>query len=256
MSINVYNWPPVDVVGAEWTRDDPVQQSRSAITGAVFRSAAGRSRRLATLVVPGLGTGQDGAGYMEVLKRLLAGRHAVRLQSYPVNYFVHQNAIADQARSTRLTWTDDEIDLDWTAGGTDLYWYTGRLIWGTTGTDADGFDVVSITGAPANTRIALPGQFLTLFADVDDVTGETVMVMTEAITDGDGAADIRIFGDELTQSYTSARVNIGTRDTGVFLPVGELPRAVQPVSGGWSYKWSFREVFADEVGGFVEVDPW
>ena len=53
----------------------------------------------------------------------------------------------------------------------------------------------------------------------------------------------------------SGRVNIGTVVSAVF-EVTEMPSPRQPVRGNWFYTWKFREVFEDEVGGFVELDPW
>lgn len=246
---NVYAWPPVGGLGREWTRVDPVQRSRSMITGADLRSATMRSRRMATVSVSGIDGSEAGAGYMESLKRLLAGRHAVRLNSTPVNYGGRGQEALRQ--SSVITWEDGSGAVTWENGSGAVSWVSGTFITGTTGTDGLGFATVTITGAPPNMIIARPSEFLTLHTDPEQVA----QVVTQAVTDGSGAATIRVFGT-LT-SATDARVSIGTSDSAVFLPEGAYPRAVRPIVGDWTYTWSFREVFEDEVDGtFVEIDPW
>mgnify|MGYP001459223640 FL=1 len=110
------------------------------------------------------------------------------------------------------------------------------------------------SGLRPSRLVARPGEFLTAFADHDDTVGHTVQITAPARSNSDGVAVIRLF--EALPDLTDARVNIGVADTGAFLPVGEYPRAAQNLSGDWSYSWSFREVFPEEVGGFVEVNPW
>lgn len=217
---NVYAWPPVGVTGHEWTEEAPVNTSRSLLTGARFVSAAQRKRRLVTMNVSSLARGRSGAGYVEVLKRLLAGgENLVRLHSYPIN-----------------SWGDAVL-------------YTGTL--GATAGTSGGFEILTVTGLPPETLVARPGTFLTYYSPPEELVGETVMVMTEAMSDESGIAVIRL----MSGLAGSGRVEIGTRDTGVFEAV-DMPRAVQPVAGDWSYQCSFREVFADEVGALTEVDPW
>lgn len=250
MSINVIAWPPVGVVGTEWTEEAPVERSRSLLTGADYVSTRGRIRRLAALDVSALSRGRSGAGYMEMLKRHLAGGiHAVRLYSYPVNW--HLDALDDTWRQSEpIDWTSGGAALSWTSGGSALSWYSGTVLTGTTGTDGDGWPIVTVSGLPVNKLVARPGEFVTAF---DDRTEHRAQVTAEARSDGSGQAVIRLF--DALPALTDARVNIGTSDTGVFRAV-QLPRAAQPLAANWTYSWQFREIFADEVGGFEEVDPW
>ncbi len=53
-------------------------------------------------------------------------------------------------------------------------------------------------------------------------------------------------------TISGGRINLAGQDEAVFRVDGALPRTMQTISGDWSYSWSFRDVFADEVGGFVE----
>lgn len=247
---NVYAWPPVGVVGASWDRDDPISVSRSIFTGADYVSTAGRSRRIANLNVSALAAGRSGGGYMEVLKRLLnGGVNLVRLNSTPLNWWL--DADTSYRSSELVLWADGAADLEWTAGGTELFWFSGTLLTATTGTDAAGFPIITVSGCPANRLIARPGDFVTVFEAAEDTTGETIMVMTEATSNGSGVAVIRL----LSVAPYAARVNIGTSETGVFRAL-DLPRVVQPLDGNWIYQWQFREVFEDEEGTFTEVNPW
>ena len=53
-------------------------------------------------------------------------------------------------------------------------------------------------------------------------------------------------------TISGGRINLAGQDEAVFRVDGALPRTMQTISGDWCYSWSFRDVFADEVGGFVE----
>jgi hypothetical protein len=253
MAVNVYAWPPVSVTGSEWTEDAPVNASVSAITGKRYVSAHARKRKLARAVVPARSAGGMGAGYCEVLKRLLAGGESlVRLYSWSVNPARDGRLEAGTRDAARIDWTESGIDLDWNDAGTSMIWYDGTILAGTRTTDG-GWQAVDVTGLPASTLVARPGEFLTVFADETDTTGQTVQVLTAATSDASGDATIRLV-DQLP--LASGRINIGTRDTAAF-EVTRMPRAVQTLGGDWVYEWSFREVFSDEVaGGFTELDPW
>ena len=253
MSTKVFSWPPVGVVGHEWTESAPVEGSRSLITGREYLSAAQRIRRLATFVVAGIGRNRSHAGYMEMLKRHLAGVHAVRLYSLPINWHVRADDGLAALQSQPVAWTEAGDPLAWTAGGEPLYWFSGAYLTGTTENDGV-WSSITVTGLPPKSVAARPGEFLTIFSDHEDDEGFTAQATRLETSDGSGVARIRVF--ETLPALTDARVNLRTRATGVFKPVA-YPRAVQPLSGDWSYTWQFREIFEDEVdGGFVERNPW
>lgn len=253
MSVNVYAWPPVSLHGWMWTLSDPIQRSRSIITGADYVSAAQRRRRIAALEVSGIGKNRMGAGYIESLIELLkGGQHCVRLYSCRIN--VRGGLATDLRQSDPLLWTEGSEDLEWSAGGADLFWYTGSVIVGTTGTDAAGWPIITVEGLPPNALVARPSEFITIYADENDA-GSTYRVLAPAYSDGTGTAVIRLHDDP--GALTDVRVNLGTSETAVFRPVS-IPQAMQYKTGDWSYTWEFREVFEEEVGagGFVELDPW
>ncbi|WP_157982364.1 hypothetical protein, partial [Oceanicella sp. SM1341] len=131
MPTTVYAWPPVGVTGSEWTELAPVNVSRDIFTGDEMLSAAQRKRRLATLTVSALAAGRNGAGYMEMLKRLTAGGEAlVRLRSHPVNWHVDA-ALEEAARqSVPILKTSGGVDWDWDDAGVPLLLYEGRVLEG------------------------------------------------------------------------------------------------------------------------------
>ncbi|AGT07908.1 hypothetical protein [Paracoccus aminophilus] len=255
MPINVFPWPPVGAVGSEWTEDAPVARLRSLMTGRDQMQASQRRRRIATLQVSALARGRMGAGYSEMLKQLLEGGiHAVRLQSTPINWWLDEQA--------RQELGFDSGPFDWRAGGgpNPLAWQTGsgpnRLLFLTgsavvagTVTASGLFANMPLTGLPPRTRIAAPGDFIRIYDLADATRWEVARVVREAVTTASGTVTLRL---DRVPSITGGRVNLTGQDEGVFRVDGPLPRAMQTVSGDWSYTWSFREVFADEVGGFTE----
>ena len=249
----VYAFPPVRVTASAFPVLTPINESRSLFTGARFVSAAQRSRRVPRLTVAALGGDSAGAGFMENLRILLnGGVNLVRLDSRPINWWVDSARLRDERQSQPLNWsTATDPALEWVDGGA-VDWFTGRPLLATAVTDGAGFPALSITGGPANTLIARPGDLVTLFSPVTATTGSTARVMTVARTDAAGAATIRL----MSALSGSGRVNLGTSETGVYELVS-MSDPMQPTRGQWSYDLSFREVFEDEVaGGFVEVDPW
>lgn len=239
--VNVYSWPPVGYIAAEWTVIDPVSRSRSLITGATYISAAQRRRRVATLDVSALSLDRNGAGYVEAMKRLLdGGVHLVRLHSTPIIWHLDDRA-ENVVRTKPISWIVPPGDIDWTTPPADIAWWTGP---GVTRGQALSDNRVRVTGLPVNAPVARPGEFVTM-------NGVTAMVMRPAISDGDGVAILYL---DLPLSG-SAVIEIGSRETAVF-EADAMPRAVQPVGQNWSYQWSFREVFEDERGPFTEIDPW
>lgn len=247
--VKVFAWPPVGVTGAEWTEEAPVSISRSLLTGAERVSAAQRIRRLVTLAVPGFGRTAWQAGYMEMLKRYLAGVHLVRLYSYPVNW--HLDVVDDDwRRSNPLVWFNDGNELPWQSPY--VRFYSGVRLTGSVSWIANK-PVALVSGLPPRRLVARPGEFITFFSGNSDTTGATVQIAAPAMSDEEGNAVIRLF--ESPGEFENVRINLGVCDTGVFRPV-RYPRAVQPVSGDWVYTWEFREVFEDETDGFEEIDPW
>jgi hypothetical protein len=256
MTAKVIAWPPVGALGTEWTEIAPVQISRSMITGAERVSAFQRKRRLATISVPGIGRTTYDGGYMEMLKRFLAGTNLVRLHSYPVAWHLD--------RPERIT-----------ARG-NVFTHTGQTF-------------VEVFGLKPGIQVCRPGDFITLLIPpssttqdsplswqndqnpfewlTDDSTnadlltwfagapdfGTTVQVTQPVTSDDTGRAVVPVF--ETVAAQTQIYLVFGACATGAFRPIS-YPRAVQPNSGSWSYDWEFREVFADEVGGFLEVNPW
>lgn len=255
MPAKVIAWPPVGALGVEWTETAPTQVSRSMITGAERVSAFQRKRRLATISVPGIGRSTYDGGYMEMLKRFLEGVHLVRLHSYPIAWHLDRpervvargDVFTDMGRTyvrvyglkpdTQVCRPADFITLFLPSGQDNVFgelaWQNGDnpLAWNTGGSEPD----------PLTWFYSTP------------YGGTPVQVTQPARSDSDGTAIIPVY--ENVADHSQVYLVFGASATGAFRPVA-YPRAVQPNEGSWSYDWEFREVFADEVGGFVEVDPW
>lgn len=215
----VYRWPEaVGVTRSEWSYVQGIGKSRSIITRKLYTSAFDRERRVASLTVSGHQNKGMGAGYMEVLKRLLAGGSAaVRLYSWPVNWHLRQ-------------------------------FITGSY----PAVKAVSNYRINVSGLPPNTFLGGPGDFVLL----DDGAGGFLarMMAQERVSTSGGTSSVKVI--EKVPTGWSGTVTFGVRDTGVFLPL-TVPRAIQPARGDWSYDWTFEEVFAEEVdGGFEEQNPW
>lgn len=257
---NVYAWPPVGLTAVDWTEEAPVDRQQSLITGRRYVTESGRVRRVASVTASSLARGRSGAGYMENLKTLLrGGRNLVRLDIGYINWWRDRrpretvgSVARDALWSDPVAWqTDTDLALAWSSGGASAAWFTGRVLQAVAGTSG-GWPVLTVSNAPPSRLIARPADFVTLYSPITATTGSSARVMTEARSDAAGNATIRL----MTALSGAGRLNIGSADQGVFEAL-EVPRAVQPVSGDWSYSWSFREVFEDECAdGWTEVDPW
>lgn len=241
-------FPPVGAIGREWTFEAPVLRSQYLFSGKRAVSSAGPSRRLASLTVSALARGQNGAGYTESMKALLdGGMHLVRLWSWPVNWYL--DALREADRFTEpMSWTAGAVAMNWTAGGAQMTWFTGPVPQGTPGTDSIG-PTITITGLPPNALAVRPYEVLRVYPAVGgaSVTARSVGAVT---ANASGVAVVR-----LHSALPEGTVSIGDTETAVF-EVQSMPRAVQPVSGDWSYQWDFREVLASEIDSPEEVNPW
>lgn len=244
---NVYAWPPVGLTGWELTQSDPVSKSTGFFDDREYVSSRGRSRRLARAIVTGLGARGNAGGYVENLKRLLAGgEHLVRIEALSSVWFRRGNS--PEFMSRLLTWQAAGAELLWTAGGVDLDWGGGayRMI-GSPTTDG-GWPALAVTGLPPNRLVARPGQHIVLRTSGAVERGA---VLTEARSDAAGAATIRTF-----ETFTlSGRVSIGEPESIMFKAL-DLPRSLQQMDSDYVYEWSFQEVFADEYSSLTELDPW
>ena len=245
---SVFAWPPVRLLAWELSVEAPISVSRSRLTGARYVSGRGRKRRVATAEPTGRGAYQSGSGYVEMLKDLLAGgEHLVRMRC-PSSIWMGA-ALGRNLRNCYVEVRDD---------GTPVYLSDGVTpvkipLVGQPGTATlDGiWPAIHVTGLPPHTVVARPHELVRVLDP--DGNDQMSRVLTVAISDGEGEATIRLQNAVIADE---APVSIGGTEEIVFEAV-ELPRAVQPATGGWSYLWSFREVFPDEYpDGWVEADPW
>ena len=243
---NIYQWPPVHTVGRKWTVDAPVARSQFAFSGKRLVSSAGAARRVASVTVSVLSGDRNGAGYCEVLKKLLdGGVHLVRLYSWPINWHLD----ADTSRNTApLEWTSGGDPLEWTSGGDGVQWFTGPVVQAVPSV-VDGWNVVTLTGLPPNTLVLRPAEFIRVF-ESGDFVGTVAQVVAPAYSNGSGVAVARLFS-----AVPAGVASLGDRETAIF-EARSLPEAVQPVGQNWTYQWDFLEVFPEEIDSPVEVNPW
>lgn len=241
---DVIKWPPVSLTGWEFTVVDPVSESRTLIGGAPRTSAYLPRRRMATAVVPM--NGGDGAnlGYVEMLKRRLAGIHLVRVECRPAIWCSKQSRL----RNAIGEWLTGSVEGLWLSGVTEGWW-TAASYFGTAGT-ADGWPVVTVTGLPPNTIVVRPHELVRMLDPEGPAQSARALRVTRS--DGSGTAVIRLE----TALTGTGPISIGDTESVVFRPL-DYPRAVQAVGGSGAYTWNFEEAFEDEYpGGWTEVDPW
>ena len=220
--INVYAWPPVGVTGRSWQLVQPVARVRSGLTGREQIQTSQRARRMVALDVSALAreTAERqsvGGGYMEMLGELLAGGvNAVRLTSWAPN-------------------------KPW-GGAPDYQWLSVGL--SAVAVTSAGMGAWQVSGLPPRYPLLQPGERFT-------VGGVVWRAVNNAVASDLGVAVIRVNG----ATIGTGPLVLGAEETAAFRPEA-IPTGKQTPGADWSYSWTFREVFADEVGGFVEVDPW
>ena len=257
--INVYAWPCVGVLGREWTLAAPVNRSGSMFSDADYISAAQRRRRVAELRVSARSAGNQGAGYMEALKELLwvgenISVHAVRLYSFPIN---HRDPVGlkPPVLAEELGWrtVPPDEDLGWEAPPDTLRWFTGAYYSASAAEFTptftnNGMGRGDVTGLPVSQPVANVGSHCTVF-NKDGTAFETRRLLRSVRGDSSGEASIWT-----TEPFTlEGKIEFNSRDTGVFRLQG-APRNLKPSTpADHEIACSFREVFADECGGFNEI---
>lgn len=219
MTIKVIAWPPVRVSARSWTIVQPVARLRSALTGRDQMQASQRPRRMVEMDVSAKAGGLLAPGYMQGLIALLdGGVNAVRLTSWRPYWQLSNASFGDAA-----FWRPEVTATVVTSGGVSAF---------------------RATGLPPGYPIAKPGDRIA-------VGGGVWQVLNLATVNDAGVVDMRVLGAPTAGGV----VTFDAWESRVFRPEA-LPIGKQVAGGDWSYAWSFREVFADEVGGFDEVDPW
>lgn len=253
MAVDVFGWPPVGAVGTVWTFDQPSSVSVSALTGAARYSLIQPERRRARVVVSALARGRDGAGYSEVLKRLLqGGSKLVRLNSSPINWHLDDAQMRAFRQGNYFGWATASEPLTWIGPESAFAWFDGAFLTGTIGTSG-GYPAITVSGLPPLTLVARPADFATVFEDAHDPAerGVAIMIIAPARSNAEGVAVIRLY----SPAPYAARVSLGAPETAVFRATS-IPTGEQPVGANWTLPWDFEEVFSAEVGGFTEKPDW
>lgn len=219
MPIDVYPWPPVPARRRSWLYHEPTAVSRSPLTGKEVVQSSQRARRIVTLEVSGLNADRSAGGYMDSLGRLLRGQtNAVRLASWSPNWHL------DQQRAPGHEW----LSIRLTA----------------TATTSRGFAAWRIAGLPPMYPLMRPGDRFSVGATV-------YQTLNDVAADASGVAVSRV----LVPTSGTGAVTLDAQESAVFR-ADSIPTAPQSPGADFVFSWSFREIFADEVGGFTERDPW
>jgi len=247
--MKIITFPPVRYTASRWGEVGDVQSGRGFFNGTRFASAFGPVRVSASVTVSALANARSGAGYMEMLKRQM--RHGVdylRLNSPPINWHLDHTRNSD-LRTTPLAWADGGAPLGWVDGVNPLSWFDGAVYLGTPGTDAKGFDIVTITGLPANRLVVRPADVLR--SHPAGAASVTARAITEAYSNGSGVAVVRV-----ESALPNGVISLGDFESRVFVLDGGFPSSDQPVQGNWFYPLNLIEVLPTEYAGATEIDPW
>lgn len=246
--MNIITFPPVRYVAARWERRGDVQEGRSFFAGTRIASAFGPVRVSASFVVSALGNKGAGAGYMlQLAEKMRYGVDLVRVSSPPINWHL-DDLSTGVLRTAPLAWLDGGAPLEWVDGLDPLVWFDGAIYPGTPGTDAKGFDIITVTGLPPSRRVARPSDFIRSYAAG---TSTVATAVTEAFSDASGVAVIRLNGP-----LPAGTISLGDFESCVFALDGPFPSEQQSVGGNWFYPLNLIEVLPAEYAGATEIDPW
>lgn len=251
----VYAWPPVLATSKTWNLDSPISRSYGMTTGKRFASAAGTPRRRATITV--LGRRNNGLGHMAALERLLRGGiNLVRLTSCRMA-FGPVGEFGPLGRSgSYFSWRVDgtpPTEFGWTVPDDPFVWFEGAFISATINSGSGGYRITLTGQIPANSVIAIPGEFITIITAANP-EGETHMVINTArSTAGPGQSVIIRLA---TPVSGPGRVNLNTFETGIFELNSDFPDLGRGADVP-DFPLEFREIFPGEIAeGITESNPW
>ncbi|MEL7299377.1 MAG: hypothetical protein AAFM92_03245 [Pseudomonadota bacterium] len=239
---DVYAWPPVHTTAYEHTISRPVQRSEG-LSGSPRLSQSEATRTLITAVVTGIGPDRLGAGYVEMLKRLLDGKLAlVRLNPLPQHWYPVTDGLDGLRGTPGVEWTDGGAETTWEEPPAVVFWTFGNTIEATAG--ADTWPYVDCSGLPANRLIAAPSEPVR-------VGTITAYALRPSYSNAQGEARIYV-----SSALPSGPIIIGSNQSRVF-EIDSFPRAVQPASENYSYNFTMTERFeSDFTSAFTELNPW
>jgi len=255
---NVIAWPPVGLTGWDFHTSDPISRSLTVFGGRARTSSRLRRRRLATAMITGVGEDQSGAGYVEMLKRQLAGgQHLVRVECLPALW--HLAGAGMDLKNGPLAWVEGATEMVWTAGATEMLFGDGDYALSGEPTTDSGWPALVVTGLPIGVVVARPSQLIKVMNSEGTETSRVLTVARSvAWTDPEsGTTTGRSVIRTETAFTLEGMVSIGDRESIVFEAL-DMPRAMQAPRDprGYVFTWNFREVFADEYDSWTELDPW
>jgi len=249
--MKIIEFPPVPYVATKWERRATVQEGRKFFSAERLASGFDQPRVFAAFRVSALSGDRNAAGYMEMLRHVTDyGAQLIQVKSPPVNWWL------DAAQETGfvsgpLSWETSASDpLAWeTSASNPLQWYSGYGQTGTPGTDALGYDTITVTGLPPLTQVVRPAGVVKSYPSGSDPV--TARAITVASTDASGAVTVR-----LDAALPAGVISFGDFETRVFKVDGDFPSVDQPLHGNWFLPINLKEVLPTEYAGATLVSPW
>jgi hypothetical protein len=207
---------------------------------------------VATAIISGIGPDLAGAGYVRMLNRQWAGRpKLVRVDCLSSLWFLSKGGLDLQNKI--MDSMADGVEVLWTADGAGVIMGDGRYPTSGVPVTDGGWHGLTVTGLPPSRLVARPSELIS----ITDINGtiESGYILAAVRSDANRAAVIRTDRSEAF-TLSGGLVSIGHSESIVFEAV-DVPRAVQGLSGDFSYRWDFEEAFEDEYSdGWTEVNPW
>lgn len=250
MTSNVYEFPSVlPIVSDRMFMEQPVEESRSILTNRRYASVIQPKRRIYECAILNnkIVDGSPARGIQDALVRLLQGGvHYVRINhtnSPAVGGIVTGNGTPPQ---NLVLWDDGGTPQYWVSDGIPIGWYDDDPLT-FAGTITKGTQRIQLTGLAPDGLYAAAGDLITV--------GSEVAMVAQTFEVKGGACDF--FLTEPLKADQTGSFTFTSRESGIF-EVTKWPSESRTYDRHSQnrYTWSFREVFAAEIGGTVEVSGW
>lgn len=222
--MTIYVWPrQLRIKNWRWSVIDPINVSRSLLSGARYVSRHSRRRQIVELEVSV--RADHGYGVMEGLISLLeGGENFVRVRR------------AGPTDITGRRGSGSAWDVSWDVAWDDI---TGRPKFGT-------IPGITLSGLKPNAVGVRAGEFVRY-------NGKTRRLISDCIAGAGGSGFCHI--DTALTDAGELPVTVGAEGDGVFEAVS-IPSVTYSFASESSVLWTLSEIHADEITDSTELAPW